>query len=546
MSMHGDSAAVISDEQLWRRSQTGDREAFGCLVERHQSLVCALAYSACGDVARSEDLAQETFVTAWQHLGELREPAKVRAWLCGIVRNLAANTRRRDRRRGGEPDSLETVAEHPSPGPDPAAEAVSRDEAALLWRTLAGMPEVYREALVLFYREQRSVAEVAAGLELSEDAVKQRLSRGRAMLRDEMLARVESALIRTGPTAAFTTAVLAAISIGSVPAAGAAVAAAALSGKGAAGVGKGVLLGLNPWVVLGPMLGMVSTWFSTQAAALTARSAEERQVVSRTGRRMGVFSLLMSIGLAVTMRWAAVTQGISPIWLLLGSFVWVAVLLAVLFRANQRMQREVSRIRTETGTDDPAYAMRLARHRLTLDRGVNYESRWRFLGLPLAAFASGGLDAGSHRSRTARAWIAGGDLAISPLLAFGGVAIAPIALGGVSIGLISVGGCAFGGLALGGIAAGGCAFGPGALGWTAAAGGLAVARDYAVGGIVRAAEANTEVAKAWFGSQWFIEPVGFFFQHAFWVILLSAVIPLGLVVWRAWKRRRLGWEMSKN
>gem|GEM_PF-6643125 len=119
-----------------------------------------------------------------------------------------------------------------------------------------------------------------------------------------------------------------------------------------------------------------------------------------------------------------------------------------------------------------------------MDRGVNYESRWRFLGLPLVAFACGGLDAGSHRSRTARAWIAGGDLAISPLLAFCGVAIAPI----------------------------------------------------------RAAEANTVAAKAWFGSQWFIEPVGFFFQHIFWVILLSAVIPLGLVVWRAWKRRRLASE----
>lgn len=538
--MRGDAAAVISDEQLWSRSQTGDRDAFGCLVERYQALVCALAYSACGDVARSEDFAQETFVTAWKQLGELREPAKVRAWLCGIVRNLTANARRRDLRRGGVPDSLETVTEYPSPELDPAAEAISRDEAALLWRALAGMPEIYREPLVLFYREQRSVAEVAAGLELTEDAVKQRLSRGRAMLRDEMLARVESALIRTGPTAAFTTAVLSAISMGSGPAAGAAVAAAALSGKGAVGVGKGALLGLSPWVVFGPMLGMLSTWFSTQAASLTARSGEERQVVRRTSRRMGVFCLLMSIGLAVTMRWAAVHGGVSPIGLLLGTFVWVAVLLAVLFRGNQRMQREVERIRTATGTDDPVYAAKLARHGLTLDHGVNYESRWRFLGLPLVAFACGGLDAGSHRSRTVRAWIAGGDLAISPLVAFGGVAIAPIALGGVTIGLISIGGCAFGGLALGGIAAGGCAFGPGALGWTAAAGGLAVARDYAVGGLVRAAEANTEVAKAWFGSQWFIEPVGFFFRHAFWVILLSAVIPLALVVGRAWKRRRVG------
>ncbi len=76
---------VKSDEQLWRQCCAGDREAFGQIVERYQSLVCSLAYSACGNLSRSEDLAQETFVTAWQRLGELREPSKLRAWLCGIV-----------------------------------------------------------------------------------------------------------------------------------------------------------------------------------------------------------------------------------------------------------------------------------------------------------------------------------------------------------------------------------------------------------------------------------------------------------------------------
>ncbi len=94
-------STMMSDDQLWRQSRAGDREAFGQIVERYQALVCSLAYSACGNLSRSEDLAQETFVTAWQKLGDLREPAKLRAWLCGIVRNLAANTARREQRRGG-------------------------------------------------------------------------------------------------------------------------------------------------------------------------------------------------------------------------------------------------------------------------------------------------------------------------------------------------------------------------------------------------------------------------------------------------------------
>src|SRR5262249_51157328 len=91
----------MADAQLWQRSREGDREAFGEVVGRYQSLICSIAYSACGDLAQSEDLGQEAFLAAWEKLGELREPAKLRAWLCGIVRNRAANARRREQRRGG-------------------------------------------------------------------------------------------------------------------------------------------------------------------------------------------------------------------------------------------------------------------------------------------------------------------------------------------------------------------------------------------------------------------------------------------------------------
>src|SRR5262245_64898073 len=91
MSMNGDPLTAVYDSQLWQRSGEGDREAFGRIVERYQSLICSLAYSACGNLGASEDLAQETFLAAWRKLGELREPARLRAWLCGIVRNLAAS-----------------------------------------------------------------------------------------------------------------------------------------------------------------------------------------------------------------------------------------------------------------------------------------------------------------------------------------------------------------------------------------------------------------------------------------------------------------------
>ena len=56
------SSRTVSDEQLWQASRAGDRDAFGRIVERYQSLVCALAYSGTGDLATSQDLAQETML----------------------------------------------------------------------------------------------------------------------------------------------------------------------------------------------------------------------------------------------------------------------------------------------------------------------------------------------------------------------------------------------------------------------------------------------------------------------------------------------------
>ncbi len=85
---------MLADAELVALCRGGDRDAFGRIVERYQSLVCGLAYSACGDLNRSEDLAQETFLTAWRQLAALREPDKLKGWLCGIVRNLTRTSAR--------------------------------------------------------------------------------------------------------------------------------------------------------------------------------------------------------------------------------------------------------------------------------------------------------------------------------------------------------------------------------------------------------------------------------------------------------------------
>ena len=257
---------------------------------------------------------------------------------------------------------------------------------------------------------------------------------------------------------------------------------------------------------------------------------------------MILFCFLMSLGLAAVLSQAGKLYTPSPLWVITGVAAWLAVLLGTITRTSSRVNNDVLRIRAETGTEDATYSAKLASVGLKLFGPFRYESSARFLGLPWLSVTIGSLDAGSHRSHTARGWIAIGDVAISPLFGFGGIAIAPVAMGGLTVGLLSLSlwGAAVGVLAFGSLAVGWCAFGIAAAGWQAAfGGGAALARDYAIGGWAQAAEANTFAAKQWFAEQWFSPVIGFFASLSPLIILLSAVAALGVVARRVVQLRRL-------
>ena len=196
-----------TDASLARATQQGDREAFVEIVKRFQSLVCGVAYGILNDYAASEDVAQEAFVTAWQKIGDLRDPERLRPWLARITRNVSLR-QRRGRKYENLPEELNEAADI---SPLPNELTASDEEAQLVRDHLRSLPEKYRLPLVLFYREGQSVRLVAEALEISEDTVRQRLSRGRAKLRESLCHLIEPALKRSGPGAMFTTSVTAAI-----------------------------------------------------------------------------------------------------------------------------------------------------------------------------------------------------------------------------------------------------------------------------------------------------------------------------------------------
>lgn len=185
-------AMAMTDGELLELCRRGEHAAFGALVERYQAVVCAVSYSATRDQALSEDVAQETFLAAWKQLDQLREPSRLRGWLCGIARNLARKARARHDREPATDDALALAAASGNP-----FDAVSEAQASrVVAAALAEVPETYRDVLVLYYREQRSARDVAAALGLTEAAVMQRLARGRQHLAAGVTALVETSLQR--------------------------------------------------------------------------------------------------------------------------------------------------------------------------------------------------------------------------------------------------------------------------------------------------------------------------------------------------------------
>jgi RNA polymerase sigma factor (sigma-70 family) len=510
------NVAVLTDTELVVRSLAGNSEAFGLIVARYQSLVCSLAYSATGSLGESEDLAQETFITAWKHLRHLREAAKLRAWLCGIARNRIRNFLRRE---GREPVHRAEIidAEHESVAhePIPAEHAISKEEAAILWRSLERLPEIYREPLVLFYREGESVERVASELDLSEDAVKQRLSRGRKMLAEEVTAFVEGALKQSGPGKAFTLSVLAALPLMTASAKAAVIAATAAKGSA---VAKTAGLAGAFSAIASPIMIFLGTYFGYRLELQGAKSPRAREFVKKFYLILVSSMALMAIVVLLVLLFAkpllrSYPQIFIGLFISLGvAYVMLTLQLAVWTAARQKLIRQEDAV---DGTAGPLTAS------FETKPAFEYLSRRTLLGWPLVHIR---LRAGLQRGPV-KAWIALGDWAIGGLFACGGLAIAPISFGGAAVGLITFGGAAIGllsmgglslgfltigGLALGwqsygGLAVGWRAFGGCAIGWNGARGGLAVAREWASGGLAIAPHANDETAKFLFENSTFFK-----------------------------------------
>ncbi|MCS7225162.1 MAG: sigma-70 family RNA polymerase sigma factor [Armatimonadetes bacterium] len=190
----------ITDAQLVHKAKGGDQSAFEELMRRYARRVWTLSYRLLRNREDAEDVTQETFLSALEHLKDLRDEDRFGPWLAQIASRLSL--RLLDHRRRSPTQSLEGLTSEvhddenggPIPHPefiaewrdDPETLLLRKETRDLVEEALNSLPEKYRAVFLLRDVEGLSVKETAQALNISETNVKVRLLRARLQLREKL------------------------------------------------------------------------------------------------------------------------------------------------------------------------------------------------------------------------------------------------------------------------------------------------------------------------------------------------------------------------
>ncbi|MBW8368338.1 MAG: sigma-70 family RNA polymerase sigma factor [Arenimonas sp.] len=314
-------------------AQRGDTQAYGRLVGATQRMVASVALAVTRDVHTSEDIAQETFLTAWQRIGQLGNPQSFLPWLRQVARNRAIDHVRAQRYRETPTDPLDTLATLAvSPQRGPAEQFVSDEDARQLAEALDEIPETSRDVLLLYYREGEDTREVAALLGITDAAVRKRLQRGRDSLREEWLRRFADTARSSAPGVAFTAALgLAVAGMSPAPA----VAAGLGLGASKLGLGgKSLLAALGAFAAaIGLVVGAV--WLETRYYLRRAKSDAARRAIKHNG---WLYAALMSTYISLLV-WARHAQWSGNTLLAMAGVFSLLIVLVTLERRRHMRRR---------------------------------------------------------------------------------------------------------------------------------------------------------------------------------------------------------------
>ncbi|MCQ2011307.1 RNA polymerase sigma factor SigW [Sporolactobacillus sp. STSJ-5] len=183
-----------SEKRLIKKIRKGDQQAFAELVERYKNSVFAICLRMVGNAQEAEDLSQEAFIRAYNHIDQYDHERKFSTWLFRIATNLSIDFLRRRKNVVSldavvpSTEGLSLNAMLPDEGEQPEDRIVRKETEEMVQGEIKKLPEKYRSAVVLKYIEDLSLKEISEIMEIPVGTVKTRIHRGREMLRKNMMA----------------------------------------------------------------------------------------------------------------------------------------------------------------------------------------------------------------------------------------------------------------------------------------------------------------------------------------------------------------------
>jgi RNA polymerase sigma-70 factor (ECF subfamily) len=196
-----DEAQVLGEQELLQRVRIGDGPAFRTVIQRNNRRLFRIARSILKNDSEAEDVVQEVYVRAFEHLSEFRGESTLATWLTRIAINEAQGRLRRQRPTvdlatldfggNGMPEAILFPLNTNS---DPERMAAQRDVRRLMERAIDDLPDAFRVVFVMRVVEEMSIEETASLLGLREETVKTRLHRARHLLRQALDLQLAPAL----------------------------------------------------------------------------------------------------------------------------------------------------------------------------------------------------------------------------------------------------------------------------------------------------------------------------------------------------------------
>ena len=198
MNMLLEECRTISDDDVVSRVRAGETRLYEMLMRRYNQRLFRVIRSVVMNDDEAEDVLQEAWVRAYEHLDQFAGRASFSTWVTRIAFHEALARTRKNRRwtplENPEGEIMAEAERRQTTAETPEMQAERSQLGRTLQAAVDGLPETYRSVFVLREVEQLSTTETAECLELSEEAVKTRLHRSRALLRRDLERRLGPAI----------------------------------------------------------------------------------------------------------------------------------------------------------------------------------------------------------------------------------------------------------------------------------------------------------------------------------------------------------------